>query len=417
MMRSNSKRQALLAAVEGGGTSFVVTIALVKSMETQDLTTIPHTSFEILHRATIITTTPEETLKNTCSFFSKHRPANGFDSVGICTFGPLGVNPSDQITFGRILQGSPKKDWRNVDILSPILQACSSIDGKKRPTYKIDTDVNAPALAEFEYVTKTLNKPITSLAYITVGTGVGVGLVVNSQPVHGMMHPEAGHVPVVPLNGDDFAYSWGDRSPFRGRNTVEGIASSVALTERLAIVSQLTESSAFQNREGLKDLSDDHPIWDHAANALANLCVTLALVTSVENIVFGGGIMNRGVLYDMIRERTRELLNGYLDVPQITTRKGLEDYIRPSIWKKEGPGLVGALVLAQLALQEKQEQELATEQLSAAKDAPSVAQDSPLYDTLQQQTNYKYTTWTQLALCSGAFMLGLLFGGVSRRNK
>lgn len=410
MTSNSSKRQALLAAVEGGGTSFLVTIALVKSIDTRDLTTIPHTSFEILHRDTILTTTPEETLHNTCSFFSKHRPANGFDSLGICTFGPVGVNPLEKTSFGRILPGSPKKDWRNVDILSPILKACSSTDGKKQPTCKIDTDVNAPALAEFEYVTKTLQKPITSLAYITVGTGVGVGLVVNSQPVHGMMHPEGGHVPVVPLHGDDFAYSWGDRSPFQGRNTVEGIASSVALTERLAIVSQLTDSSAFQNREGLKDLSNDHPVWEHAANALANLCVTLALVTSVETIVLGGGIMNREVLYDMVRERTRELLNGYLNVPQIITREGLKDYIRPSIWKKEGPGLVGALVLAQLALQEKQTVDETTRMV--ATDEGAALQDT----TPTQTNNNNCKIWPQFALCSSAFLLGLLIGGVKRRN-
>jgi fructokinase len=394
-----------------------MTIALVKSIETRDLTTIPHTSFEILHRHTILTTTPEETLHNTCSFFSKHRPANGFDSLGICTFGPVGVNPHDKTTFGRILQGSPKKDWRNVDILSPVLKACSSTDGQKQPAYKIDTDVNAPALAEFEYVTKTLNRPITSLAYITVGTGVGVGLVVNSQPVHGMMHPEGGHVPVVPLNGDDFAYSWGDKSPFRGRNTVEGIASSVALTERLAIVSQLTESSAFQNREGLKDLSDDHPVWEHAANALANLCVTLALVTCVENIVLGGGIMNRDILFDMVRQRTRELLNGYLDLPQITTMDGLREYIRPSIWKREGPGLVGALVLAQSALKKRQEGEETARMI--ASEGMRSDQETLLQNTLQQPIkNRKYNIWPHLALCSGgAFLLGLFVGGMSRRNK
>lgn len=413
MQSKNSKRQALLAAVEGGGTSFVVTIALVKSTETMNLSTIPHTCFEVLHRDDILTTTPDETIQNACSFFTKHRPANGFDSLGICTFGPVGVNPLDEHTYGRILPGSPKKDWRNVDILSPILAACSSVDGKKQPAYKVDTDVNAPALAEFEYTTKILNKPITSLAYITVGTGIGVGLVVNSKPVHGMMHPEGGHVPVVPLEGDDFAYSWGDRSPFQGRNTVEGIASSVALTERLAIVSQLTESSAFQNREGLKDLSDDHPIWDHIANALANLCVTLALVTSVERIVLGGGIMNRRILYDGIRQRTRELLNGYLDLPQITTEEGITEYIGPSIWEKEGPGLVGALVLAQLAFQEQEEVKKKDMNMwNHTEESPTV-----LKVVTPENDGNTFHFWTRLALYSGIFAIGVVVGGMKGNVK
>ena len=340
-MTQASSKQALLAAVEGGGTSFVVTIALLKPFEIKTVT-IAHTQFEILHQETILTSTPSETLANTCSFFQKHSPENGYDALGLCTFGPLGVNENDPRTYGRILPGSPKKDWRNVDILTPILEACSSVDGKRKPVCKVETDVNAPAMAEFEYMTKMLKKRMSSLAYITVGTGIGVGLVVNGKPVHGMMHPEGGHVPIVPLANDDFAYSWGDKSPFEGKNTVEGTASSVALTERIGL----------DQREGLKDLSDDDALWDHAANALANLCVTLALVTSVEKIVLGGGIMNRKVLYDKTRVRTKELLNGYLDLPQVTTEAGLKNYIAPSVWESEGPGLVGALVLAQVAYEQ-----------------------------------------------------------------
>jgi len=391
-----STKQALIAAVEGGGTSFIVTIALVKpKSRTWNNLTIPHTRFEILHQETIITTSPSDTLASTSHFFSKHRPENGYDALGICTFGPVGVNPNDDHrndhddddvndddddgdetagpsssntstrNYGRILSGSPKKDWRNVDILSPILKACSSIDGKHVPLYKVETDVNAPAMAEYEYTRKILHKDISSLAYVTVGTGIGVGLVMNGRPVHGMMHPEGGHVPIVPIRmgtstsaeENDFAYSWGDNSPFKGRNAVEGTASSVALSERMALLHRKdsTNSTAegdYQSREGLKDLGDDDPIWDHAANALANLCVTLALVTSVEKIVLGGGIMNREILFDKIRNRTRELLNGYLDLPQVTTDEGLKEYIGPSVWKEHGAGLVGALVLAQLALEE-----------------------------------------------------------------
>ena len=327
--------------------------------------------------------------------------------MGICTFGPVGVNPKDTQHYGCILSGSPKRDWRNVDILSPILKACSSTDGKRVPLYKVETDVNAPAMAEYEYWTRTnrssstASTTISSLAYITVGTGIGVGLVINGKPVHGMMHPEGGHVPVVPLGGDDFAYSWGDKSPFKGKNTVEGTASSVALTERLALVSQLTESSAFQSREGLKDLSDDDPIWDHAANALANLCVTLSLVTSVEKIVFGGGVMNREVLYDKIRSRTKELLNGYLDLPQVTTEEGLKEYICPSVWKEQGAGLVGALVLAQVALEEEDRK---MELLEESMVSPSV-----------KSTSSGKCPMTAIALYGSIFALGMLMGSRNKR--
>ena len=339
----------LLAAVEGGGTSFVLTIAEL-APSSDDSSTIPHTQFRIIQTTTVKTTTPEDTIAKSAEFFTSYRPTNSsYDALGICTFGPVGVNPLNRETYGKILPGSPKKEWRNVDILTPILNACSL--GEKTPSYKIDTDVNAPAMAEFGYRTKILKEDISSLAYVTVGTGIGVGLVINSLPVHGMMHPEGGHVPIVPLQSDDNfeGYSWGAKSPYKGKNTVEGTASSVALTERLG------SSSSSEERDALKNLSDEHPLWDHASNALANLCCTLVLMTSVEKIIFGGGVMNRTILFEKMRSRTNELLNGYLDLEQLTTVDGLNNYIGPSVWKESegyGAGLVGALTLAQIAYEE-----------------------------------------------------------------
>ena len=102
------------------------------------------------------------------------------------------------------------------------------------------------------------------------------------------MHPEGGHVPIQALPGDKFdGYSWGENSPFHGKGTVEGMASAVGLTERLEMMTGQKNLS----RSSLADLDDEHEIWYHAANALANLCTTLVLMTSVERIVFGGGIM------------------------------------------------------------------------------------------------------------------------------
>ena len=142
---------------------------------------------------------------------------------------------------------------------------------------------------------------ISSIAYVTVGTGVGVGMVVNHKPVYGHMHPEARHVPVQPLKGDTFGgYSWGEMSPFKGQNTVEGLTSSVALTERYEQMMNATKV----DRSVLVTLPDNHPIWDHAANALANLCTTLLLTVSTEQIVLGGRLMNRtGLLEKLKKER------------------------------------------------------------------------------------------------------------------
>jgi len=198
--------------------------------------------------------------------------------------------------------------------------------------------VNAPAFAEYLLVKDKLS----SVAYVTVGTGVGVGLVIHGKPVHGSMHPEGGHVPVQPLEGDTFqGYSWGANSPFHGRHTVEGIASSVALTERLEAMTGQKNLP----RSALVDLDDDHEIWSHAANALANLCVTLLLTLSIEKIVFGGGIMNRLSMIEKIRERTVVLLNGYLVLPEDMSEL---------ICRSDGnnSGLRGAIILAQSAFEE-----------------------------------------------------------------
>jgi fructokinase len=149
----------------------------------------------------------------------------------------------------------------------------------------VDTDVNAPAVSEYLHHNANNVTQISSCAYVTVGTGVGVGLVVNGQPVHGRMHPEMGHVSIPPLADDNFeGNSWGvEHSPYQGKNTVEGIASSVTLTERLQQLEQ-NDSDNVQDkttRDVLATLPDDHVIWQHAANALANLCVTLLLTLSI----------------------------------------------------------------------------------------------------------------------------------------
>jgi fructokinase len=407
-------KQYVVAAVEGGGTTFVATISLIRNLHhynhvnevsetNKDLVNIPHTPFEVLHQETIPTSTPSETLENVANFFRKHAPEKGYDALGIATFGPVGVDPNNEENYGCILSGSPKKEWRNVNILSPLLEACSSHDGSHVPLFKVETDVNAPAYAEYHYhknnTSDSDDKSISSLAYITVGTGVGVGLIVNGKPVHGMMHPEAGHCPIIPLEGDSFAYSWGaEKSPFKGKNTVEGTASSVALSERMLQLSSLIESPAMSDREGLKDLSDDDVIWDHAANALSNLCVTLALVTSVEKIVFGGGIMNRECLFDKIRYQTKDLLNGYLDLEQFTTEKGLQGYIGPSVWKEEGAGLVGALVLAKLAIEEQLESETSKNEV-----IPGMQNK----DDRHYRSHFAIST---LFVGVGSFILGLLVG-------
>jgi fructokinase len=142
---------------------------------------------------------------------SAGRTVAAYDGLGIATFGPVGLSRDDASTYGHILSTTPKAAWRNIDIVTPLQAACGLIRGKDNncTAVWIETDVNAPALSEYLLYNnnnnnnnnsnekkKTKKKKISSLAYITVGTGVGVGLVVNDKCVHGRMHPEGGHVPI-----------------------------------------------------------------------------------------------------------------------------------------------------------------------------------------------------------------------------
>jgi fructokinase len=338
------QKQQWVAAVEGGGTSFKVAIGRIDSY---------HEPPTIVHRTQISSRQPSETLDACAAFLRQHKPTHGYTALGIATFGPVGVKLEDPATYGRILPQSPKAEWRNVDFLTPLQTACQ---GGSEPLYvQVETDVNAPAMAEMEwYHQHHHNKRISSVAYITVGTGVGVGLVVNGTTVHGIMHPEGGHVPICPLPNDIFSgYSWGRREgsscPFHGHTTVEGMASSIALVERYAQHNGVAVDT-LDSETLLPSLSDDDPIWDHAVNALANLCVTLLLTLSIERIVLGGGIMQRPSLLAHIQQQTKVLLNGYLVLPD------LADVIVTSAYGGDA-GLVGALVLAQRLVQQHRKDE------------------------------------------------------------
>ena len=317
----------IVAAVEGGGTSFVVAIADVTAAGKPII--LKTIEIDSSHDK------PFETLKECADFLQMNKPSGGYHALGIASFGPVGVSPEHAESYGCILATTPKASWRNVNLLAPLKKVCR---GSRPLAIRVETDVNAPALADF-----SLEKDISSLAYITVGTGVGVGLVIHGQCVHGRMHPEGGHVPVRPLDGDSFiGYSWGGMSPFYGKQTVEGIASSVALTERLEQI----EGKKHESRKVLADLSDDHEIWDHAVNAIANLCVTLILTTSIEKIVLGGGVIKRKGLLEKIRKQTVVLINGYLELPE-----DMSTFITTSHYGEDA-GLIGAIILAQKAYEE-----------------------------------------------------------------
>ena len=419
----------LLAAVEGGGTSFRVVVCETTCGATDSLhgteepRIIVQDEFDSSHD-----NTPQQTLHQCADFFEKHKPLNGsgYASLGIAIFGPVGVHEDQPETYGTILSSSPKANWRNVDFLTPLRQACQGSKGQPLPVI-VETDVNAPALAEYMKATESTKgsgttgitgDTISSASYITVGTGVGVGLVVNGQTVHGRMHPEGGHVPVQPLEGDPFkGYSWGEQcSPFHGRNTVEGIASSVALTERLLQRQQKKDAvsetiNSAKGRSILADIEDDDDeLFDHAANALANLCATLLLMLSMEKIVLGGGLMKRKGLLDKIRNRTVTLINGYLELPS-----DMSSLITTSSFGNDA-GIHGAIVLAQQALRRHaQRQEEWKRKTTSTGNGPSSSQES---ERRMKQEAFGTGVWHGIilgAVATAAIFKWWLPGGSRRR--
>jgi len=253
-------------------------------------------------------------------------------AVGVASFGPIDPDPSSK-TFGYITT-TPKPGWGNTDVLTAL--------GRGSPRFKdvkwgFDTDVNAAAVAELRSQQQKASergetKLPQSCAYITVGTGVGVGVMCSGGLVHGMLHPEGGHMIVPRAEGDAFAGS----CPFH-KCCVEGMVASGALSSRLGI-----------DRTKLRDVPDSDIVWQHVAHYLAHCCATLVYVVSPEVIVLGGGIMNRKCLFPLIRSKIREIIAGYISAPQLK-EDHIDNYIVPASFGSD-TGVQGALELARRAL-------------------------------------------------------------------
>jgi len=232
-------------------------------------------------------------------------------AVGVAGFGPLVLDPADP-AHGRIA-ATPKPGWSGTDIVGPLAAAlCVPV--------AIDTDVNGSALGEGAWGAA---QGLRDFAYVTVGTGIGVGLVVDGRPVHGARHPEAGHLPVRrdPAR-DPFAGS----CPFHG-DCLEGLASGPAIRARCG--------------RPAEEIAADDPVWDLVGDYLGQLCATLLLTTSPRRIIIGGGVGERSDLLPRIRRATDRILAGYLP-------DGAERVIVPP-GRPGLSGLLGALVLARTA--------------------------------------------------------------------
>lgn len=293
---------AVFGAIEAGGTKFVCAVGSAEA--------------GILAATTIPTRDPDATFAEVAEFFRMAGAAREIVAVGIGSFGPVAVDPASP-AYGRML-ATPKPGWQGTDMLGRIRDFLDV-------PLAIDTDVNAAALAE----ARAAGPDIRHLAYVTIGTGVGVGLVVDRRTVHGTGHPEIGHILVRrhPLHGD-----FSGVCPFHG-DCLEGLASGPAVLA--AWGSPATE------------FDDDHPFWTIQVDYLAQLCMTLLLTTMPQRIILGGGVMKQERLFPAVRARTVELLNGY--VAGVENARSLDDVIVPPLCS-DPPGVIGALLLAEAAL-------------------------------------------------------------------
>ncbi|PKP99995.1 MAG: fructokinase [Alphaproteobacteria bacterium HGW-Alphaproteobacteria-13] len=280
--------------IEAGGTKFV--LGLVAS------------DARILARTRIATAQPAETGAAAIGWLRTAVAEHGrFAAIGIATFGPAEVlHASPRWGF---MADTPKPGWSGADIAGPYARAFGVPIG-------FDTDVNAAAVAERRWGAA---QGAENAVYITVGTGIGGGAVINGAPVHGLGHPEMGHVPVARHAEDRF----GGVCPFHG-DCLEGLASGPAIERRWG--------------KSLSELPRDHPGHGIIAHYLAQLCIMLTGIAAPSRIVIGGGVSQTPGLIDAVRRETRRLSGGYFagDPMDIIVPPGLG----------ENSGLLGAFALA-----------------------------------------------------------------------
>jgi fructokinase len=295
-----SPASKLLAGVELGGTKCVCILGTGRD-DVRALERLP-------------TGEREETLRQIEAVLERWRSQHGsLRALGIASFGPVDLK-SRSPTYG-FITSTTKPGWRDTDVAKRLGRRLGVPVG-------FDTDVNGAALAEGRWGAA---QGLDDFAYVTVGTGIGVGSIVRGRPIFGMNHTELGHIRVARKPGDRFAGA----CPFHG-DCIEGLASGPAIEARAG--------------RPASQLAPDHPAWEFVAHGLGQLMHTMVLTTAPQRIFLGGGVMNaQAHLFERIREELRRSLNGYVEATELDG--GLAQYIvSPGLGTMAGP--LGALALA-----------------------------------------------------------------------
>jgi fructokinase len=292
-------REKLYGGIEAGGTKFVCVVASGPG--------------QVVDEIRFKTTTPEETLGRAVQFFQPYVDSTQVNAVGVGAFGPLDLNPKSP-TYG-FITATPKPGWSNTNVLGTLQHALNI-------NIALDMDVNTAALGEYLW---GASKGCDPSLYLTVGTGIGGGYIVNGRPLIGLLNLEMGHVRIPhSCELDPFP----GNCPFHG-DCFEGLASGPAIEKRLGLTGVM--------------IPEDDAYWDIEADYIASALMNYILTLSPKKIILGGGVMQREFLFAKVRQRVRELLNGY--VASKSLMENIDDYILPPGLGNQA-GSLGAIALA-----------------------------------------------------------------------
>jgi len=293
-------RKPVYGAIEAGGTKFVCAVG---------------TGPEDIHAVERIpATSPHETLGRCINFF---RSQPKIEALGIGCFGPIELDRRSP-AYGHVTT-TPKAGWQHTDVVGPLGEALGVSVGW-------DTDVNGAALGEARWGAA---RGLDTAVYVTIGTGIGGGALSGGRLAHGLVHPEMGHL-LLPIEPDDLGFA--GACPFHGARCWEGVASGPAIEKRWGRRAETLEA--------------DHPAWDMEARYIASGLATLVLVLSPQRLILGGGVMEAGHLFPMVRKHLQTALAGYVQAEALLS--GIDDYVVPPALGTRA-GIVGALALAELA--------------------------------------------------------------------
>jgi fructokinase len=292
----------LFGGIEAGGTKFICIVSSGPD--------------KIVAENRFPTTTPAMTLNQVVDFFQEqsNKLNEPISAIGIACFGPVDLNPSSP-SYG-FITSTPKPGWSNTDMVGTIQRAMEL-------PVAMDTDVNAAAVGEWTW---GAGKDLDDFIYLTIGTGIGGGGLINGKTMHGLVHPEMGHMRIP---HDKQADPYSGACPYHG-DCFEGLAAGPSLKARWG--------------QAGETLAMDHPAWQLEANYIALAVQNLVCTLSPRRVILGGGVMQQANLLPLIREKVSEYLNNYVQSPKIL--HDIDHYIvAPKLGNQAG--VMGAIALAQ----------------------------------------------------------------------